>query len=147
MLPCYSSYLPTVPTAGSTDGHIGLHILAPWSHENLFTNLFRLKVRDFSVYMEPGENLFVYEKAEVTHASMYPGRIAVYSKLINFDDAVICDRQPTVFVDYVLATSDSARERNETAKTKFTLEYSLRFMGRQIWTGSYILEKDHIVNA
>ena len=133
--------------AGSTDSHAGLHILPPWSNENLFTNMFRLKVRDVSLYMEPGENLYVYEMAEVTHASMYPVHFMVYSKLIDFDDAVICDKQPTVFVDYSVVTFNSTEERNQAVETSFTWEYSLRFAGRKIWTGTHILEIEHIVNA
>ena len=147
ILPCYSSYLPTIPTAGSVESYTGLHILAQWSSENVFTNLFRLKVRDFSLHIQPGENLFVYEKAGVTYANIYPVRYMLYSKYISLDDAVICDQQPTVLVEYSVATNNSAQYRNEAVKTKFIWEYSLRFMGRQIWTGTYTREIDHIVNA
>lgn len=147
ILPCYSAHVPTVPTAGSVDAHAGLYVLAPWSEENLFTGMYRLKVRDFSLYMEPGENLFVYERAELTHANMYPVRYIVGSSLIDFDEAIICDKLPTVFVDYSMATNNSAMERNQSATTVFRWEYSLRFMGEKIRTGAFVLERNHFLNT
>ena len=147
VLPCYSAHVPTVPTAGSVDSHAGLYVLAPWSEENLFNDIYRLKVRDFSLYMKPGENVFAYERAKLTHANMYPVRYIVGSNLIDFDEAIICDKLPTVFVDYSMATNNSAVERNQSEITVFQWEYSLRFMGEKIRTGQYVLEIEHIVNA
>ena len=147
ILPCYSVYLPSIPTAGSVDSHAALYVLAPWSHENIFTDLFRLKVRDFSLYLEPGENLFVNEHAELTHANMYPVRHIVPARFISFSEAVICDKLPTVFVDYSVATNSSAMKHNQSVSTVFTWEYSLRFMGKQLRAGTFILEKEHFVNT
>lgn len=56
ILPCYSAHVPTVPAAGSVDSHTALYVLAPWSEESFFTNFLRLKVRDFSLYLDPDEN-------------------------------------------------------------------------------------------
>ena len=147
VLPCYSAHVPTVPTAGSVSSHAGLYVLAPWSEENVFTDLYRLKVRDFSLRMEPGENLFVSEQAELTHANMYPVRYIVYARLISFKDAIICEKLPTVFVDYSVATNNSALEREQPATTVLQWEYSLRFMGKKLRTGMFVLEKNHVLNA
>ena len=147
ILPCYSAHLPTIPKAGSTSGHAGLFILAPWSEENLFTNLFRLKVRDFWLYMDTPQNLFVYEYAEVTDANLYPVRRVLHSKLITLEDAIICNRQPTVLAEYSLATNHSAGKKDEPVLTKFTWKYTLRFMGHKLSAGSYTLNVEHILNA
>ena len=147
ILPCYSANVPTIPKAGSTSGYACLFILAPWSEENLFTNLYRLKVRDLWLYMDSPENLFVYEHAKVTTANIYPVRHLTYSKSVTWDEAIICDRQPTVMAEYSLATNNSAAVKNEPVLTKFTWEYTLRFMGHNIRTCHYILNAEHLLNA
>ena len=147
VLPCYSAHIPTVPTAGSVDSHAGLYVLAPWAEKNVLTDLYRVKVRDFSLLLEPAENLFVCEQAKVTHAGINPVRHIVYARLIDFDDAVICNKLPTVFVDYSVATNNSALEREQSVTTKFQWDYSLRFMGEKIRTGTFVLEKSHILNG
>lgn len=146
ILPCYSAHVPTIPTAGSVDSHTALYVLAPWSEENIFTACLRLKVRDFSLYLEPGENVFVSEQAELTHCNLYPVRYIVYARLIDSDEAIICDKLPTILVDYSMASNKSAMEADQSATTVFQWEYSLRFMGKKIRTGEFILKTDHIVN-
>ena len=47
ILPCYTARFPDIPTAGSVRCSVNLLVLAPWSEENIFTNMFRLKMRDF----------------------------------------------------------------------------------------------------
>lgn len=80
---------------------------------------------------------------------MYPVRYIVYAyaRMIDSDEAIICDKLPTVFVDYSMATNNSALEVKQTVTTAFRWEYSLRFMGKKLRTGPYILEIEHLVNA
>jgi len=148
ILPCYTARFPDIPTAGSVRCSVNLLVLAPWSEENIFTNMFRLKMRDFSLYLEPGKNLYISSPyAELTHANLSPVRYLVEPKLINSSEAVICNGLPTVSVEYSLATLDSNRERKEPIITTLTWDYSLRFMGKKIRSGSYVLFMDHFANT
>ena len=148
ILLCYAAQFPDIPSAGSVGCSADLLVLAPWSEENIFTNLFRLKIRDFSLHLEPGQNLFISSPyAELTHANLSPVAYLVQPKLIDSSEAVICNRLPTVSVEYSLATLDSTKERNQPVTTTLTWDYSLRFMGKKIRTGSYNLYMDHFANT
>lgn len=148
ILPCYTAWFPDIPSAGSVRCSANLLILAPWSEENIFTNMFRLKMRDFSLYSEPGKNLFISSPyAELTHANLTPVRYLVKPKLINSSEAIICNRLPTVSVEYSLATLDSKREGKQLVVSTLTWDYSLRFMGKKICTVSYDLHMDHFANT
>lgn len=148
ILPCYTARFSDVPSAGSVRCSANLLVLAPWSEENIFTDMFRLKVRDFSLYTDPGENLFFSSPyAELTHANLSPVRYLVQPKLIDSSDAIICNQLPTVAVEYSLATLDSAKDRNQPVTTTLTWDYSLRFMGKKLRTGSFDLYMDHFANS
>ena len=148
IMPCYAARFPDVPSAGSVRCCVNLLVLAPWSEENMFTNMFRLKMRDFSLRLEPGVNVFISSPyAELTHANLSPVRYLVEPKLIDSSEAVICNELPTVSVEYSLATLDSNQERKQPVITTLTWDYSLRFMGKKIRTGSYDLHMDHFANT
>lgn len=148
ILPCYTARFPDVPTAGSVRCAANLLVLAPWSEENIFTDMFRLKVRDFSFYTEPGENLFFSSPyAELTHPNLAPARYLVEPEMIQSSEAIICSDLPTVAVEYSLATLDSRNNRQQPVTTTLTWDYTIRFMGKMIRTGSYVLLMDHIANS
>ena len=148
ILPCYVSRFLDVPTAGSVRCSTNLLVLAPWSDENIFTDMFRLKVRDFSLHIEPGENLFISSPyAELTHANLSPVHYLVQPRLIQSSDAIICTKMPTVSVEYSLATLDSAKDRDQPVTTTLIWDYSIRFMGKKIRTGVYDLYMNHSANS
>lgn len=148
ILPCYAARFPDIPTAGSARCSVNLLVLAPWSEENIFTNMFRLKMRDFSLHLEPGKNLFISSPyAELTHANLSPVKYLVQPKLIASSEAIICNQLPTVSVEYSLATLDSTKERKQPVTTTLTWDYSIRFMGKKIRTGSFDLFMDHFANS
>ena len=148
ILPCYAARFPDVPSAGSVRCSVNLLVLAPWSEENMFTNMFQLKMRDFSLHLEPGKNIFISSPyAELTHANLSPVRYLVEPKLIDSSEAVICNGLPTMSVEYSLATLDSNQERKQPVITTLTWDYSLRFMGKKIRTGSHDLYMDHFANT
>lgn len=146
ILPCYAVMFPDVPASSSVSAIAEMHILSEWSEENFFTDLCRLKVRNFSMRLEPGENTVLYEQAEFTNPGMSPVMYLVHAGLFSIDYAITCDALPTTYVNYKLSTNLSTQEASQPVTTTIYYGYSLRMLGRRFFDGDYAFAAAHLVN-
>lgn len=147
ILPCYAVMLPDVPTGSSVSAIAEMHILSEWSEENFFTDLCRLKVRNFSMRVEPGDNTVLYEQAEFTDPGMSPVMYLVHAGLFSIDYAITCDALPTTYVNYKLSTNLRTQEASQPVTTTIYYGYSLRMLGKRFFDGDYTFAVAHSVNA
>lgn len=141
ILPCYAAKTPAVPTAGNATFNMFMHVLSPWSEENLFTRLCPAKLT-LNVSMIPGENTFVSERVEAT-----PVPAATLDDHVVLDGSINCDREPSVFVYYTVATHSSALERDKTVIGTFEWTYFLKLCGKEIFFNEFTINQEYTVNA
>lgn len=146
ILPCYAIKVPDIPTAGSVGITAEMHILSEWSEENFFTDFCRLKMRNYSIRVEPGENTALYPLAEFTHPGLSPVKYLVNAELFSADEAIFCNALPTIYVRYKLSTNLSTQENAQQVTTTFYYQYSLRMLGKRFFDGSYVFAAEHLVN-
>ena len=148
ILPCFAADTHNIPRAGNADFTAFLHILSPWDQENLFTKLCPLKLDVFGVNMTPGENVMVYQLAEIVpNVSSFPNDMRVNANEFSLRIKHNCDKAPSLFVHYTLATLNSAHQRDQLVTSEFTWSYHLRMFGYEFEKGTFTLSKEHTVNA
>lgn len=141
ILPCFVADTRAVPTAGNGSFSADMHVLSPWSEENLFTRMCPIKLTS-NVLLTPGENTFVSE-----HFDAYPQGAVMDSNGIVIFEKVNCDKEPSTFVYYTLATKASAQERDQETEATFQWNYFLQMCGKQILFGAFSIDQPYIVNA
>lgn len=146
ILPCYAVKLPDVPANDSVSAVAEMNILSEWPEENFFTDLCRLKVRNFSMRVEPGENTVLYEQAEFTDPGMSPVMYLVHAGLFSIDYAITCDALPTTYVNYKLSTNLSTQKTSQPVTTTIYYGYSLHMLGKRFFDGDNAFAVAHLVN-
>ena len=146
VLPCYAVCTPDVSKAGSTDFCAEMFVLAPWNQENLFTKICNLRVVEFTMRLEPGENTFVNKMAEFTYPAKMPAAYLVESEFFSSDESIVCSGQPTISVKYRVATNSSIEETSQPVTTNFSYEYNLSMWGKRLFVGDRCVASEHLVN-
>lgn len=147
ILLCHSVDTPDVPAEGAVQFQANMHILSPWSEENIFTDLCRLKVRDYYLRMEPGEGVIVNGDVEFTHSQITPVSYLGETAYIFEDEALICDELLTTSMKAPVVSNLLSQEPVHTATTTFYFEYTLRMLGKRLCAVGYPVSSDHHVNA
>lgn len=146
ILPCYITNVRTVPTAGSPSWSASLYMLTVCSNENsLAGKLCSIQVRNCGLELKPGANTFLYEYCEVEPEGVkYSGD----SRQIFLEIPVDCASDPEIRAAYTVATSESAKERDEETTATFLWSYDIYCCGKQICTYQDVaVTHDYIVNA
>lgn len=142
ILPCFATRVLNIGIAGSSSANAFFEVVTAWSEENLFSALLPVKVKDFGVRFEPGNNTFVYQDAEVS-----PFEILVPSDDFVIADSFRCDEDSQIMVSYSTATQSSDLKREEVTEATFTWQYTLTSLGREIYTGEHSITQEYIVNG
>ena len=141
ILPCFAADARSVPTAGNGSFTAFMHVLAPWSEENFFTRICAIKLTS-NVLLTPGENTFVSG-----HFDAHPQGAIMDAEGTVIFEKINCDKEPSTFVYYTLATAASAKDRGQETQATFQWKYFLELCGKQILFDTFSIDPIYIVNA
>lgn len=145
VLPCYITDICDVPTAGSLTWDTSLHVLIVCSDEDsLAARLCRWQVRDLNVRLDPGENTFLYDMADIS-----PFGLRVDPpKSISIDQKIDIIKNPEIRIHYMTATEKSDLERDMPTEAVWSWDYSLWCCGMEIQQFRNVsFSYDYLVNT
>lgn len=145
VLPCYITDICDVSTAGSLNWDTSLRVLIVCSDEDsLAARLCRWQVRDLNVRLEPGENTFLYDMADIDPFNLRVGS----PENISIDQRINVIKNPEIRIRYTTATGKSDLERDMPTEAVWSWDYSLWCCGMQIQQFRNVsLSYDYLVNT
>ena len=144
---CHLVDTPDVPAEGAVQFQAKMYILSPWSRENLFTDLCRLKVRDYYQSIELGTGVILSDFVKFTHSQLMPTAYLSEDTYLFEDEAIICDDVLTISTETSVISNLLSDAPAKTVTTKFYFEYILSMLGKRLCVVGYPVSSDHLVNA
>lgn len=144
VLPCYAVKTQDIPQQGSVPFTAKLNILSVWSEESDFSKYCPVKMWNFSISANPGDNMVLPETATLYIHKF--GYAMLDPKAIALDEVINCDERPIVTLECEAAANDRTLPAQQT-ETSFTWSYTLRCWGKEFFTGSFTLPSIHRVGS
>ena len=144
---CHSIDTPDVPVEGAVQFRANMYILSPWSQKNLFTDLSRLKVRDYYQSIELGTGVILSDFVRFTHSQLMPAAYLSEDTYLFEDEALICDDALAISTETSVVSNLLSDAPAKSVTTTFYFEYILSMLGKRLCVVGYPVNSDHLVNA